>query len=200
MLSRHEFWSWVGIPGCSLPPKVATPKQNNCSWIAEVCWGEKTKISFLCFSSGQPYISYSKYFGDSEKLLMEFRFPDFQPWWTYPVQVIPGYALIHTQTVLFILDLLMPRGKMGKIMTVYANTSSRPHVLFCRCFKLVLVRNNFSLKMPKGNLVPIWEKMDLAVKQSGSSTSKNLVWCGPTSGQIWSEIVSLFGKYLSVTG
>lgn len=108
-----------------------------------------------------------------KKLVMEFMFLDVQPWWAHRARVIAGCALMQSQSISFILNLLMLRGKMGKIVAIYENTSSHPSVLLCRCFNLVL--EIISILMSKGNLVP--EKRQIsAAKQGRSSTSEISVW------------------------
>lgn len=193
MLSRREFWSWICIPGCSLPLKAATP---NCSW--SLVGGEsKDKFSVLFF---WPAI---------HKLFIVF-------WWLwktpYGIQVPRFSALVNTPSLSNIW--LRPNIHSNNLVHFRLTDAQRKngrddgslckHFLPSPCVALQVfhanVRNNFCLKMPKGNLVPIWEKMDLAVTQSDSSTCKNLVRHGPTSGQTRSEIVSLLIKYLSVTG
>lgn len=87
-------------------------------------------------------MSYSECFGDSEKLLMGSRFSELQPWWSprSSTRLCPDVHCL----VLFRLS----AAQMGKIMAVCATASSPPHVFLHKCFKQVLVRNNFSLKMP----------------------------------------------------
>lgn len=124
-LSKPEFWSSVSILGCSLPLKVAIPKQNSCSQAAKsLCCGEKAQTSI---SSDQPCVS-RKYLGDW-KFLVEWRISDFWSRLLHPVQIISGYSLTEHSDSPVHLRLVDVWGKTGK-----DNGNPHKHFLQSLCF------------------------------------------------------------------